>query len=161
MSAPNLKEIEWAIAELERQESDIYAMLVNLYFIRDRLRGVKRRSRSYTTDEEEQTGLRHLTPEIAQQWTSQMCNEDGSLGPHWSIEQVRQIQQKKKELQAFDEADVFAVINMMYSDYCTVAKKLGVNNIDFYVGMTKSWLEDEDVSAGNEKTARYYEYIVK
>lgn len=103
----------------------------------------------------------HLTFNDARQWTSQMCNEDGSIGPHWSLEQTRQIQQKKKELQDFDEIDVFAVINMMYSDYCAVAKELGVNNIDFYVGMTKAWLEDGDVSAGNEKTMRYYEYIVR
>ena len=36
MSAPNLKEIEWAIHELEQEESSfpVYAKLANLYTVR-------------------------------------------------------------------------------------------------------------------------------
>ena len=36
MSAPNLKEIEWAIHELEKEESSfpVYAKLANLYTVR-------------------------------------------------------------------------------------------------------------------------------
>lgn len=39
MSAPNLKEIEWAIQELEQEESsfDVYAKLANLYTVRKEL----------------------------------------------------------------------------------------------------------------------------
>ena len=39
MSAPNLKEIEWAISELEREESSfpVYAKLANLYTVRKEL----------------------------------------------------------------------------------------------------------------------------
>lgn len=41
MSAPNLKEIEWAIAELEKEESSfpVYAKLANLYTVRDKMIG--------------------------------------------------------------------------------------------------------------------------
>ena len=41
MSAPNLKEIEWAIAELEKEESSfpLYAKLANLYTVRDKMMG--------------------------------------------------------------------------------------------------------------------------
>lgn len=41
MSAPNLKEIEWAIAELEKGESSfpVYAKLANLYTVRDKMMG--------------------------------------------------------------------------------------------------------------------------
>lgn len=41
MSAPNLKEIEWAIAELEKEESSfpLYAKLANLYTVRDKMTG--------------------------------------------------------------------------------------------------------------------------
>lgn len=41
MSAPNLKEIEWAIAELEKEESSfpVYAKLANLYTVRDKMMG--------------------------------------------------------------------------------------------------------------------------
>lgn len=39
MSAPNLKEIEWAISELEKEESSfsLYAKLANLYTVRNEL----------------------------------------------------------------------------------------------------------------------------
>lgn len=39
MSAPNLKEIEWAISELEKEESSfpLYAKLANLYTVRDKM----------------------------------------------------------------------------------------------------------------------------
>ena len=47
----------------------------------------------------------------------------------------------------------------MYSDYMPVAKKLGVNNMDFYTQMAKAFLDDKD--ALPDKLARYYEYIVK
>lgn len=42
MSAPNLKEIEWAISELEQEESSfpVYAKLANLYTVRNELMGM-------------------------------------------------------------------------------------------------------------------------
>lgn len=42
MSAPNLKEIEWAIQELEKEESSfpVYAKLANLYTVRNEMLGV-------------------------------------------------------------------------------------------------------------------------
>ena len=42
MSAPNLKEIEWAISELEKEESSfpLYAKLANLYTVRKELLGL-------------------------------------------------------------------------------------------------------------------------
>lgn len=41
MSAPNLKEIEWAIQELEKEESSfpVYAKLANLYTVRNEMLG--------------------------------------------------------------------------------------------------------------------------
>ena len=42
MSAPNLKEIEWAIQELEKGESSFpaYAKLANLYTVRNEMLGL-------------------------------------------------------------------------------------------------------------------------
>ncbi len=42
MSAPNLKEIEWAIHELEQEESSfpVYAKLANLYTVRNEMMGI-------------------------------------------------------------------------------------------------------------------------
>lgn len=41
MAAPNLKEIEWAISELEQGESSfpVYAKLANLYTVRNQMMG--------------------------------------------------------------------------------------------------------------------------
>lgn len=50
-------------------------------------------------------------------------------------------------------------MNMIYSDYVKVAKKLGMNNVDFYACMAKAFLDDKD--AQPDKLARYYEYVVK
>ena len=46
MSAPNLKEIEWAIAELDLGESSfsVYAALANLYTVRNEMLGIDRKS---------------------------------------------------------------------------------------------------------------------
>ena len=40
-----------------------------------------------------------------------------------------------------------------------VAKKLGINNIDFYVELSKAFLSDKD--AGPGKLMKCYEYVVK
>ena len=53
----------------------------------------------------------------------------------------------------------FAALNMIYSDYVSVAKKLGISNIDFYVGMAQAFLDDKD--AGTDKLMRYYHSVVE
>jgi hypothetical protein len=49
--------------------------------------------------------------------------------------------------------EFYTAINMMYSDYCEAAKKLGVDRADFYALMAKSFLEDKD--AGPHKLQKY------
>lgn len=94
--------------------------------------------------------------ETADQWMAELQNEDGTTGPHWTYEQVRQAM-SQKGLQG-DPIEYYVVMNMMYSDYCGVAKKLGVNKLDFYTEMSKAFLQDKD--APDDKLARYYECIV-
>ena len=53
--------------------------------------------------------------------------------------------------------EFYTAINMMYSDYCSVAKKLNVDRADFYALMAKAFLEDED--AGEHKLRKYMETI--
>lgn len=99
-----------------------------------------------------------FTKETAMEWTGDMENADGSKGPHWSMEQVRQVMEQRGI--DCDPLQFFAVLNSVYSDYCTVAKKHGIGNkMDFYVDLAKAWLEDTD--AAEDKAARYFEYIVK
>lgn len=98
-----------------------------------------------------------LNRKTAEEWTSRMQNEDGSKGPHWSMDQVEQIM-KQKNVRC-DPAEFYAILNAMYSDYSEVAQKHGVHKQDFYIDMAKAFLMDKD--AVKDKAAAYYMYIVK
>lgn len=98
-----------------------------------------------------------LTPELAHEWTANMKNGDGTKGPHWPMEQVKQLA-KQRGITA-DPVELFAVLNAIYSDYYKVAKKHNVHNMDFYLDMAMAWLDDKD--AVPNKAAMYYECVVK
>lgn len=98
-----------------------------------------------------------LTDEMADEWMHGLHNEDGTKGAHWTKDQVKQVM-NQKGIKA-DPTEVYAVMNALYADYCSVFKKHGVNTIDFYVDMTSAWLNDKDAKEG--KTARYFQYITK
>ena len=98
-----------------------------------------------------------FTEHMAKEWTARMKNGDGTTGAHWPMEQVKQLMQQRG-INA-DPAEFFAVLNSVYSDYYTVAKKHNVHNIDFYIDIAKAWLDDKD--AVPDKAAAYYEYVVK
>ena len=95
---------------------------------------------------------------MAEEWTANMENEDGTKGPHWSFEQAKQVMAQRGI--ECDPAEFWAALNMIYSDYVKVAKKFNVgSNIDFYVDMAKAFLDDKD--AGPDKLAKYYQYVVR
>ena len=94
----------------------------------------------------------------AREWTSKMENEDGSTGPHWTMEQIKKVMEQRS--MTGDPVEFWVAMNMMYSDYCKVAKKLGVNSVDFYAEMAKAFLEDKDAGA-SDKLMAYYENVVK
>lgn len=99
-----------------------------------------------------------FSTETAKAWTRKMKNADGTQGPHWTLEQAKQIMAQRK-LNLSPPA-FWAALNSMYSDYSTVAKKHGLGgSLDFYVDMAKAFLDDQD--AQPDKIARYYEHIVK
>ncbi|MGM9763485.1 MAG: hypothetical protein ACI3ZQ_05660 [Candidatus Cryptobacteroides sp.] len=93
---------------------------------------------------------------MAEEWTAKMENEDGTRGAHWSYEQIAQLMPQKNI--ECDPAEFYAAVNMMYSDYCKVAKQYNINTVDFYFAMAKAFLDDKD--AEENKIYRYYEYIV-
>lgn len=103
------------------------------------------------------TGSDGMTAQIAEEWASKMQNEDGTTGPHWSMDQVKTVMQQRGI--DCDLPEFYAALNMIYSDYVNVAKKLGISNIDFYVGMAQAFLDDKD--AGKDKLLRYYRNVVK
>ena len=106
----------------------------------------------------ESTYVRPLDAATAEEWAADMDNEDGTHGPHWSMDQVRQLMAQRGITCPLP--DFFAAINAVYSDYVKVAKKHGVGvNMDYYVDMALAWLDDKD--AVQDKAAAYYRYIVK
>ncbi len=98
-----------------------------------------------------------LTREMAEEWTANMENEDGTRGPHWPFERI----QKEMEQHGVkcDPVKFWAVINAIYSDDVAVAKKHGVNTMEYYIDRTKAWLEDKD--AVQDKVGAYYMYVVE
>lgn len=98
-----------------------------------------------------------MTKEMAEEWTKNMRNEDGSKGPHWKIDQIKQVMTQKGV--QYDPWEFFAIMNALYSDYCSVFKKHGVNTVDMYFDLACAWLNDTD--AMPNKSALYYENIVR
>lgn len=95
--------------------------------------------------------------EIALEWTGRMKNEDGTTGPHWTMEQTEQVRQQRGI--KCDPLKFFVAMNMMYSDYCKVAEEIKANSMDFYVYMAKAFLNDKD--APLDKLERYYHCIAR
>ena len=96
--------------------------------------------------------------DTAQAWTKKMKNEDGTQGPHWTLEQAKQIMAQRKI--GLDPVQFWVTLNMIYSDFSPVAKKHGLGgSLEFYTDMAKAFLTDKD--AKPDKLSRYYEYIVQ
>ena len=96
-------------------------------------------------------------------WKSMMKNEDGTRGVHFREEQVkRACEQAGIDCEEFGE-DVFCLaMNMMYSDYCKVAKKYGVDMPEYYADLAKAFLRDKDFDGKpEEKLYLYYKAIVE
>lgn len=99
-----------------------------------------------------------MTREMAEEWTHGMKNEDGTKGPHWTFDQAKQVM-AQKGIECDSPESFWAIMNSLYSDYCAVFKKHGVNNMDMYIDLACAWLNDKD--AVKNKAAAYYEHIVK
>ena len=99
-----------------------------------------------------------LDKETAESWVENMKNEDGTKGPHWTMEQTEQVRRQKNL--SCDPVEFWVAMNAAYSDLCKVAKKHNVNTVDYYVDYVKAfWFNDED--AVPHKLMAYYENIVK
>lgn len=97
----------------------------------------------------------HLSKADAELWTSHMKNSDGTVGAHWTFEQTQDVAKQRNI--TCDQNDFWAVMNMMYSDYCQVAKRQSVDTPGFYADMAKAFLEDTDAVDG--KAYLYWDCI--
>lgn len=93
----------------------------------------------------------------AKEWVSRMKNNDGTTGEHFKAEQAEQM--RNAHCPDCDKHEFWAAMNMMYSDYCDVAKKMNVDRPEFYAHMAKAFLMDKD--AGEGKMAKYMKYIAE
>lgn len=100
--------------------------------------------------------------ETAMQWAANMQNADDTTGPHWTMEQTTAVAESMGIQAPVVPRWAWGVtMNMMYSDYCMVASKYGVNNAEFFADMARAFLFDKDAEGPGEKLAAYYHSIVK
>lgn len=109
----------------------------------------------------------HNVPRLSKtdihRWKQMMENEDGSRGAHYDMQQIMEAAEKSNiRFEHFDEKEFCIAVNMMYSDYCKVAKKYVApdKELHFFVDLAKAFLEDEDAPEASEKLAMYFHCIV-
>ena len=100
-----------------------------------------------------------LTREKAMAWVHGMDGES-DRGETWTFEEIEELAQKhgipKQEKKL---VELYAVMNMLASDYYKVAEEFDVLNDEFFVCMAKAFINDKD--AVPDKVAMYYECIAK
>ena len=106
----------------------------------------------------EATKMMEFTREDAEKWLSHMENEDGTTGPHWSMGQTDAVANVAGV--HVDKLTLWACLNMMYSDYYSVAAKYGLDRPEFYADLAKAFLMDKDAGGAEEKIAGYYHGVV-
>lgn len=103
----------------------------------------------------------HFNEQYARKAVNKMENEDGTRGPHWSIEETTALaSQYGVNLNTrFNRFDWFVALNMIYSDYYKVISNItNSSNPKHYVEFAKAWLNDKDVDEG--KMWYYYIYVI-
>lgn len=100
-----------------------------------------------------------FTEAEAKRWTEHMENDDGSKGPHWTLEQATAVANSIGV--HVDPWIWFAALNMEYSDNFEVAQKYGLDRPEYYADLAKAFLFDEDGGGPKAKIAGYYHGIVE
>jgi hypothetical protein len=89
-----------------------------------------------------------MTKEEALEYVSKMRNKDGTIGEHWTLDQVKDYMQSHSEYSNLNLYDFYVAINMMYSDYFKPT-----TTTDTYASMAKDFIDDKD--APSNKVVRY------
>lgn len=103
----------------------------------------------------------HFNEEHARKAVSKMENEDGTRGPHWSVEETTALasQYGINLGSRFNRYDWFVALNMVYSDYYKVIISMtNSNSTKHFVELAKAWINDKDIDEG--KMWYYYIYVV-
>lgn len=93
----------------------------------------------------------------AEEWTEQMMNVDGTKGAHWDMNEAKSLKDRLS-FHDVDPVEFYVAVNMVYSDYCAIAKQYGVDKPEFYGHLAKAFLMDKD--AGPDKLRKYFSEVV-
>lgn len=110
----------------------------------------------------ERESCSELDRSAAEMWVSRMENEDGSTGAHWSMEQTTALGDGLGlSWESFSPWCWWVTVNMMWSDYYSVASHFGVATPDFFAELARAFLCDKDAVGAKEKLSAYYCGIVR
>lgn len=100
----------------------------------------------------------HLTREEAEEWVRGMQSADGKKGGRWTLQEIQQYA-GNYGISGDEVTDFFAVLNALHTDYGKVARKYGVDKMEFWADLAKAFIRDPDAMPGKVKL--YYECIAK
>lgn len=90
----------------------------------------------------------HFNEEHARKAVSKMENEDGTRGPHWSVEETTALasQYGINLGSRFNRYDWFVALNMVYSDYYKVIISMtNSNSTKHFVELAKAWINQLNI----------------
>lgn len=105
----------------------------------------------------EETKDGELTAEEIHAWVNGMENADGTRGPHWTMSETETA--RAGYAPHCDALKFYAVMNMMYSDYCRALDQTGSATLELYALLSRAFLTDPDAQPHN--LARYIRHIAR
>lgn len=128
------------------------------YVNHERMDEMSHRSGEKTPGHASAKGLPRMTREMADEWMGMLKNADGSKGPHWTFDEVKNLMQSRG-VQG-DPLVIWVGMNAEYSDNVMLNRKYGVDRPEYYLdAAVANWMNDKD--AVDDKAAAYYMYVVK
>lgn len=108
------------------------------------------------------SGHEKLTREKAEKWVRSMHSDDPkSHGEMWTYEDAKKLAEERGlPAEGQEMIDYYVALNMVYNDYCKVAKEHGVDTEDYYADLAHAWLYDRDGKPPAEKLMAYKKYVV-
>lgn len=109
-----------------------------------------------------QGGHEKLTREKAEKWVRSMHGDDPKTrGEMWSYEDAKKLAEERGlPTEGQEMIDFYVVLNLVFTDYCMVAKEHGVDTEDYYADLAEAWLYDRDAKPPTEKLMAYHKYVI-
>lgn len=102
----------------------------------------------------------HFDEEHARYAVEGMENEDGTKGPHWTVEETTSVANQmgiNLKSEKHNKWDWYVAMNMIYSDYYkAVVAMTGSANTKHFAELAKAWLCDKDIDEG-----KMWHYLIR